>query len=101
MVDAGDDSIRRFIVWHSRYDPERRERRHVVVAAFDSQAEMEACLRSVDAQIEARRAAGEPVDVKEDASGTTRDAGDDRLAANGRMVSRGLRHGVRPGPWLE
>jgi hypothetical protein len=101
VVDARDDSIRRFIVRHYRYDPERRERRHVVVAAFDSHTEMEACLRAVDAQIAARRAAGEPVDAKEHASGTTREAGDDRLAANGRMVSRALGHGVRPGPWLE
>jgi hypothetical protein len=39
QVDPADDSIKRFIVRHYRYDPERRERRHVVVAAFDNEPE--------------------------------------------------------------
>jgi hypothetical protein len=38
-VDPEDDSIERFIVRHHRYDPLRRERRHVVVAAFDNEQE--------------------------------------------------------------
>jgi hypothetical protein len=40
-VDPDDDSIRRFIVRHYRYDPDRHERRHVVVAAFDSEREFD------------------------------------------------------------
>src|SRR5580700_7663243 len=39
QVDPADDSIKRFIVRHYRYDPERRARRHVVVAAFDNEPE--------------------------------------------------------------
>jgi hypothetical protein len=34
-VDPEDDTIWRFIACHYRYDPQRQERRHVVVAAFD------------------------------------------------------------------
>jgi len=96
-VDAGEDSIRRFVVRHYRYDPARRERRHVVVAAFDNQGEFERCLQAVSADIDRRRAAGEPVDAKEYASGITRQAGDDQRAASGRLVTRAIRHGVSPG----
>jgi hypothetical protein len=38
-VDANDDAIERWLVIELRYDPDRRERRHVVIAAFDSKAE--------------------------------------------------------------
>jgi hypothetical protein len=96
-VDAGDDSIRRFVVRHYRYDPDRRERRHVVVAAFDNQREFERCLQAVSADIHRRRTAGEPIDAKEHVSGITREAGDDQRAANGRLVTRAIRHGVSPG----
>jgi hypothetical protein len=100
-VDAGDDAIRRFVVRHYRYDPDRRERRHVMVAAFDNQREFERCLQAVSADIDRRRAAGEPVDAKEYASGIIREAGDDQRAANGRLVTRAIGHGVSPGPWMQ
>ena len=35
-VDPDEDTIARWVVAHYRYDADRRERRHVVVAAFDS-----------------------------------------------------------------
>lgn len=38
-VDPNDDSIDRWVVRHFRYDPERRERRHVVIACFDNRRE--------------------------------------------------------------
>ena len=59
-VDPEDDDIRRFIVHHYRYDPQRRERRHVVVAAFDNEREFRACMEGVQAEIRRRREAGEP-----------------------------------------
>lgn len=101
MVDPDDDDIRRYVVQHYRYDPQRHERRHVVVAAFDNAREFDACLQGIHADIEARRAAGEPVDRSEHASGTIHEPGHQRLAANGRLVLRAFRHGVSPGPWLE
>jgi hypothetical protein len=72
-----------------------------VVAAFDNQREFQRCLRAVSADIHRRRTAGEPIDAKEYASGITREAGDDQRAANGRLVTRAIRHGVSPGSRVE
>ena len=98
-VDPGDDRIERFIVRHYRYDPQRRERRHVVVAAFDNEPEFRACMEDVQAEIRRRREAGEPVDPGEHASGTVHEPGYLRRAANGHLVSRAIRHGVA-GRWI-
>ena len=38
-VDPYDDTIERFVVFHYRFDPERNERRNVIVAAFDTRRE--------------------------------------------------------------
>jgi hypothetical protein len=100
-VDPGDDNRRRYIVRHYRYDPDRHERRHVVVAAFDSRREFGACLRAVSEEIERRKTAGEQVDPREHVSGTVHEPGSGRRAANGRLVMRALRHGVAPGPWMD
>ena len=43
-VDPDDDSIRRWVLRHYRYDPHRRQRRHVFVAAFDDKREFEAAM---------------------------------------------------------
>jgi hypothetical protein len=64
-VDPADDSIERFIVRHYRHDPQRRERRHVVVAAFDNDQEFWACMNNLRDEINARRDHGEPVDQGE------------------------------------
>jgi len=58
-VDPDDDNLRRHVVWHYRYDTERHERRHVVVAAFDSRREFNAWLQAVSEEIERRNAAGQ------------------------------------------
>jgi hypothetical protein len=99
-VDPGDDSIGRFIVRHYRYDPQRRERRHVVVAVFDNEPEFRACMESVQAELTRRRAAGESVDPREHVSGKVHEPGYLRRAANGHLVMRALKHGVSR-RWLE
>jgi len=99
-VDPGDDSIERFIVRHYRYDPQRRERRHVVVAAFDNEREFRACMEGVQAEIRRRREAGEPADPGEHASGVVYEPGYLRRAANGHLVTRAVRHGA-VGRWIE
>jgi hypothetical protein len=99
-VDPDDDSIERFIVRHYRYDPQRRERRHVVVAAFDNKREFQACMDGVQAEIKHRREAGEPVERSEHASGVLHEVGYLRRAANGHLVTRAIRHGVA-GRWIE
>jgi hypothetical protein len=96
QVDPEDDSIMRFIVRHYRYDPQRRERRHVIVAAFDNEHEMRACMEKVGAEIRRRREAGEEVDQSEHASGAIHEPGYLRRAANGHLVSRAIGHGVFP-----
>jgi hypothetical protein len=100
QVDPRDDSIQRFIVRHYRYDPERRERRHVVVAAFDDEPEFQTCLLEVSAEIRRRRENGEGVDRQEHASGIICEPGYLRRAANGHLLWRAIRHGVFP-PALE
>ena len=85
---------------HYRYDPQRRERRHVVVAAFDNEREFQACMDGVQAEIKHRREAGEPVERSEHASGVVHEVGYLRRAANGHLVTRAIRHGVA-GRWIE
>ncbi len=93
-VDPADDSIRRLIVRHYRYDPARRERRHVVVAAFDNEPEFLACVQRIEAEIRQRRERGERVDPREHASGVVHEPGYFRRAANGHLLSRAAKHGV-------
>ena len=93
-VDPEDDSIERFIVRHYRYDPQRRERRHVVVAAFDNEQESDACMASVGGRIRARRERGEPVDPREHASVVVHEPGYLLRAANGHLLSRAIRRGA-------
>ncbi|HEY7722778.1 MAG TPA: hypothetical protein VIB11_13145 [Pedococcus sp.] len=100
-VDVGDDSIRRFVVHHYRYDPERHERRHVLVAAFDNRREFKACMAAIQADIERREAAGEPVDRHEHSTGRIYEPGHLHRAATGHLVRRMMEHGVDPGRWIQ
>jgi hypothetical protein len=93
-VEPEDDSIRRFIVHHYRYDRARRERRHVVVAAFDNEPEFLGCVERVRAEIAQRRERGERVDRQEHASGVVHEPGYLRRAANGHLLRRAFKHGV-------
>jgi hypothetical protein len=68
-VDPDDDEVLRFVVRHYRYDPDRGERRHVEVAAFDTDLEFRTCTDTVRAEIEGRKSRGQPVDPREHASG--------------------------------
>jgi len=93
-VEPEDDSIRRFIVRHYRYDPAWRERRHVVVAAFDNEPEFLACVERIRAEIAQRREREEGVDPREHASGVVHEPGYLRRAANGHLLRRAFKHGV-------
>jgi len=95
-VDPDDDSIRRFVVRHYRYDPDRHERRHVVVAAFDTKREFKACMEETAAEIRSRRERGELVDPAEYVTGDDLEPGYRRKQQNARLVERALRHGVLP-----
>ncbi len=95
-VNPGDDSICRYVVSHYRYDPSRRERRNVVVAAFDNAAEYEACIHREAQALSDRKAAGEVTDRREHISGTVHSAGHRWRQQNARMLHRALRRGVIP-----
>jgi hypothetical protein len=95
-VDPENDSITRFVVHHYRYDPDRHERRHVVVAAFDNRHEFETCLHETASELRARRERGEGVDPSEHVSGVVHESGYHRKQQNARLVQRTLEHGVPP-----
>jgi hypothetical protein len=48
-VDPGDDDIERYVVRHYAHDPERHERRHQVIAAFDNEGEFVKLLKRLNA----------------------------------------------------
>jgi hypothetical protein len=99
VVDPDEDTICRYVVRHYRYDPDRHERRHVVVAAFDNEAEFDACLVATEAALRARRDAGEAVDAREHVSGTVCEPGYRRRQQSGRLLRRAAVHGVWPPNW--
>jgi hypothetical protein len=99
-VDPGDDTVERFIVRHYRYDPQRRERRHVVVAAFDNEPEFLTYVEGVQAEIRRRRERGESVDPCEHASGVVHEPGYLRRAANGHLLKRAFKHRAA-GLWID
>lgn len=47
QVDPDDDAIDRWVVFRYRFDPALRHRRHVIIAAFDNEAEF---LAAADAE---------------------------------------------------
>ncbi len=94
MVDPDDDSIERFVVRRYAYDPERHERRHRIVAAFDNEAEFKALIRKLGDDLKERRDAGEAVDPREHITGQRYEPGYRRRQRNGHLLTRAIRHGV-------
>ena len=93
-VDPDDDSIYRWVVLHYRYDHDRRERRHVVVAAFDNPTEFHADIEERTAQLRARKERGDDVDDAEYISGMMHQSGYRRLQGNAHLLKRAIEHGV-------
>jgi hypothetical protein len=89
-VDPDDDTIRRFIVLHYCYDPSRRERRQVEVAAFDNETEFYEFSGKLHADIEERKRTGEAED-SERVSGVVKEAGDKATQAARRLEWRKFR----------
>lgn len=77
-VDPDNDDIRRYVVRRYAYDPTRHERRHQVIAAFDNKREFLRSIKSLTADLQRRRSAGESVDPREHFTGVTFEAGDRR-----------------------
>jgi len=79
-VDPADDTIDRWIVFHYRYDPDRRERRWMFDAAFSEEFEMRLYILEEAEDLAARQAAGE-ADEKETYKGECWQAGHDARVA--------------------
>ncbi|WP_148077022.1 hypothetical protein [Nocardioides aurantiacus] len=73
-VDADDDTIKRYVVWHYRYDPDRHERRNVTLKAFDRRNEYDQYLTARVEELRAAKAAGR-AEADEQIGGTTREPG--------------------------
>ena len=58
QVDPDDDLIGRYIVWHLRYDPERRQRRNVPIGAYDNPEEMTQRIAAEATALEVRKSEG-------------------------------------------
>jgi hypothetical protein len=94
-VDPGDDAIWRWVVHHYRFDPERGERRNVIVAAYDNEAEfttaLEAYARSIRAEVDAGTRDG-----AEHVGGVRWHPGHHAEQAHGRTLRSASGHGVDP-----
>jgi hypothetical protein len=58
-ADSTDDTLRRFVVHLHAFDPKRRERRPIEVAAFDNEAEAMRCFGETHLAVLSRRATGD------------------------------------------
>jgi len=94
QVDPYDDEIERFVVHRYAYDPARRERRNMIVAAFDNSLEFEAAIHAAAANLRRRRGSGEDVDSREHVSGVVLRPGDHRQQQVGRIIKRAIKRGA-------
>jgi len=89
-VDPDDDSIPRWVVWHFRYDHVHRQRRNVVVAAFDNVDEFHADIAVRAAQLRARIDSDDTVGRSERIGGKYYEPGCRGRWRNARNLQRGL-----------
>lgn len=85
-VDPEDDTLTRFVIWHFRYDPDRRERRNVLVTAYDEEAEFEQAIEVLSRDLELCKARGDAEEC-ESLGGVVYEPGDRDRARRKRMRS--------------
>ncbi|MEO6532956.1 MAG: hypothetical protein ABIO06_05205 [Pseudolysinimonas sp.] len=95
QVDYEDDTIRRWVLHHYRFDPARRERCNVVVAAYDNEMEFQTEFERYAEMIRAEITAGTR-SSRENVSGVALEPGHFAAAARGHNVRRAVEHGVNP-----
>lgn len=95
QVDYEDDTIWRWVIQHFRFDPVRRERRNVVVAAYDNEGDFQNEFDRYVAMIRSEITAGYR-SSHESVSGVTLEPGHLAAAARGHNVRRAIEHGVNP-----
>jgi hypothetical protein len=74
IVDPADDTVQRFVVLHYRFDPARRQRTDVTVAAFDDETEFLQDLERRRRRLHDQQAAG-LAEAAERISGVVKEAG--------------------------
>ncbi len=84
-VDPDDDNIQRYVVRRYAHDPERHERRHQVVAAFDDKTEFLRLLERLNDDLERRREAGAALDLPEHYTGLMLEPGYSRQQKDSRI----------------
>jgi hypothetical protein len=94
-IDANDDTKTRWIVYHYRYDPERRERRDVAVACFDNRKEFRRFLEEAGRKLQDAKNAG-TAEAKEHIIGRPRQAGYDHAW---KIFREWRRDPTGPSPW--
>jgi hypothetical protein len=100
-VDPQDDTIRRYVVRHYTYDPDRHERRHMTVAAFDNEGEFLTLFGRLSEEVRRRKDGGDEVDQREHYSGVVLEPGHSRLQQNGRIIRDAMARGIRVDRLLE
>jgi hypothetical protein len=93
-VDPDDDEIQRYVVRRYAHDPQRHERRHQVVAAFDNKRELRRLLERRAGDLQRRRDAGEPIDPSEHFTGLMLEPGYRRRQRDGRLLKKAIQHRV-------
>jgi GNAT superfamily N-acetyltransferase len=99
-VDADDDDLMRYVVRRFAYDPQRRERRHQIIATFDNEREWAAFFDRAAAQLRRDRAAGMITDPREHYTGVVLEPGYQRRQQNGRLIRRAIKRGADIGALL-
>jgi len=87
-VDPDDDEIQRYVVCRYAHDPQRHERRHQVVAAFDNKREFRRLLDRLAGDQQRRRDAGEPIDPSERFTGLMLEPGYRRRERGVRLLKK-------------
>jgi hypothetical protein len=90
-----DDTVWRWVIYHYRFDPALRQRRNVVVAAYDNESQFRAELDRHAELIRSEIAAGTRR-ARENISGVALEPGHLATAARGHDVRRAIEHGVSP-----
>ena len=100
-LDPDDDTVERYVVRHYRCDPDRHERRDVVVAAFDNESEFRVCVEATAAALRRLRDNDATLDPREQVSGAVLEPGHRRRQQNGRLLRRAIQHGALPRNWQD
>jgi GNAT superfamily N-acetyltransferase len=93
-IDADNDDLLRYVVRRYAYDPQRRERRHHIVAAFDNDREWGAFLDQAAARLGQDRAAGLVTDPRDHYTGLVLEPGYQRRQQNARLIRRAIERGA-------